>query len=121
MCLIPAQIAVAVLWQGKHPVLGRKEKATGEGNPTDSGHVFSWVQIVVPVFHRTVGGGLSPRPMLVQCTIVSVVVMFWFAIIWGGWPFNAAIGDPVAAGLVTIAVSYAINSFYSGFSSATSS
>ena len=108
MCLIPAQIAVAVLWQGKHPVLAAKRRQPVKGILLILVTVLVGA-IVVPVLHRTVGGGLSPGPMLVHCTVVSVVVMFWFAIIWGGWPFNAAIRNPVVAGLVTIAFSYAMN------------
>jgi hypothetical protein len=47
--------------------------------------------------------------MLMQCTIVSVVVTFWGAIMWGGWPFTAWIKNPVAAGLALLAACYAVN------------
>jgi len=108
MCLIPAQIAVAVLWQTKHPSWAAKQPQPLKGILLILVTVFVGA-IVVPVYHRTVGGGLGPSPMLVHCVVVSVVVMFWFAIIWGGWPFNAVMKNPVAAGLATIAVSYGIN------------
>ena len=89
--------------------MGREPPAAVEGIAPDPHNVLVGA-VVVLVYHRTVGGGLAPTPMLVQCTIVSVVMMFWFAIMWGGWPFNAAIRDPVRGrhGL-TIAVSYGIN------------
>jgi hypothetical protein len=108
MCLIPTQIAVAVLWKAKHPVWAASHRQPLKGLLLILTNVLVGVVVVI-VYHRTVGGGLGPSPMLVQCTIVSVVMMFWFAIMWGGWPFNAVIRNPVVAGVLTIAVSYAIN------------
>jgi hypothetical protein len=108
MCLIPAQIAVAVLWQTKHPAWAASQRQPIKGIFLILVTVLVGA-IVVPVYHRTVGGGLGPSPMFVQCVIVSVVMMFWLAIIWGGWPFKAVIKNPVAAGLATIGVSYGIN------------
>src|SRR5688500_5266327 len=108
MCLIPAQVAVAVLWQGKHPVWAAKHRQPLKGILLLLVTVLVGA-CVVAALHRAVGGGRGPSSMLVQCTVVSVVVMFWFAIIWGGWAFNQAIKHPVAAGLVTIAFSYAVN------------
>ncbi|HET9215398.1 MAG TPA: hypothetical protein VFR18_00375 [Terriglobia bacterium] len=108
MCLIPAQIAVAVLWQGKHPAWAANNRQPLRGILLIVVTALIGA-VVVPVLHRTVGGGLGPSPMLVQFTVVSVVVMFWCAIMWGGWPFNAVLKNPVAAGLVTIVFSYAIN------------
>lgn len=108
MCLIPTQIVIAVLWKGKHPSWAANHPQPLKGLLLILVNALIGA-IVVLVYHRTVGGGLGPSPMLVQCTIVSVVVMFWFAIMWGGWPFNAAIRNPVGAGLLTILVSYGVN------------
>ncbi|HLY65292.1 MAG TPA: hypothetical protein VKU60_07155, partial [Chloroflexota bacterium] len=47
--------------------------------------------------------------MLAMCTIVSVIVAFWMAIMWGGWPFTALIKDTMLAGLVLLAACYAVN------------
>jgi hypothetical protein len=47
--------------------------------------------------------------MLVMCTIVSVVITFWVAIMWGGWPFTAMIKNPIAAGLTTLVACYIVN------------
>jgi len=110
MCTIPMQIAVAVLWKGNHPSYVVKHR-----QPTRGLHLILITVLVGTiagfVYRSTVGGGLGPTPMLVHCTIVSVVVMFWFAIIWGGWPFNAIIRNPISAVLVTVAESYAVNVF----------
>src|SRR5436309_10651270 len=59
--------------------------------------------------------------MLMHVTITSVVVTFWGAIIFGGWPFKAVIRNEVAAGLVLLAACYLVNYllfriyFYEGF------
>lgn len=108
MCLIPTQIVIVVLWKGKHPVWAARHAQPLKGLLLILVNALIGAAVVVG-YHRTVGGGLGASPMLVQCTIVSVVVMFWFAIMWGGWPFNIAIRNPVLAGLVTILVSYGIN------------
>jgi hypothetical protein len=47
--------------------------------------------------------------MLMMCGIVSVVVMFWFAIMFGGWPFTSLVKNPVGAGLLMWVACYAVN------------
>jgi len=47
--------------------------------------------------------------MLMHVTITSVVVTFWGAIIFGGWPFKAVIRNEVVAGLVLLAACYVVN------------
>ena len=50
-----------------------------------------------------------PAPMLMHVTITSVVVTFWGAIIFGGWPFKAIIKNEVAAGLTLLTGCYVVN------------
>jgi hypothetical protein len=38
-----------------------------------------------------------------------VVITFWAAIMWGGWPFTALIKNPIAAGLTMLAACYVVN------------
>jgi hypothetical protein len=47
--------------------------------------------------------------MLMMWAIVSVVVTFWGAIMWGGWPVTALIRNPVAAGIVLLVACYLVN------------
>ena len=47
--------------------------------------------------------------MLAMCLITSVLTTFWLAIMWGGWPFNKLIKNPIAAGLTMLAAAYLIN------------
>ena len=57
-----------------------------------------------------VGGGVGPpAPMLMMYAIAMVVVTFWAAIMWGGWPFTAVIKNQVAAGLTMLAGCYVVD------------
>jgi hypothetical protein len=47
--------------------------------------------------------------MLAMCIITSVINTFWLTIVWGGWPFHRLVRNPVAAGFVLLAASYAVN------------
>ena len=59
--------------------------------------------VVAAVCHVAIGGRISPpTPMLAMCSIVSVVITFWAAIMWGGWPFTGVVKNPIAAGLVLL-------------------
>ena len=106
-CLIPAQIIVGVVWKGEHPSFVRKRQPA-------KGLLLLFITIVAgvvvaPAFFGAAGGGVSPpTPMLAHATIFSVVMMFWLAIIWGGWPFNRLIPNPVAAGVTALASCYVL-------------
>jgi len=66
--------------------------------------------VVAPIHFAIPGGGIAqPSPMLMICSIVSVIIMFWAAIVWGGWPFTALIKNRLAAGLAMLAVCYIVN------------
>jgi hypothetical protein len=54
-------------------------------------------------------GGPPPTPMLSMLLIASVVITFWLAIMWGGWPFTTLIKNPIAAGLAVLVACYIIN------------
>jgi hypothetical protein len=108
LCVIPMQIVAAVTW-GSNPrfVASRPQPAKGL--------VLTLLTLVVGVVvtavtHATIGGAVSPpTPMLAMYAIVSVVITFWAAIMWGGWPFTAAIKNPIAAGLTLLVACYIIN------------
>jgi hypothetical protein len=109
LCIIPMEIVMGVIWGMKQPGF-----AANASQPV-RGILFSVIALVtgavVALAHWTgVGGALSPpTPMLTQCLIASVVIMFCMAIMWGGWPFTAVIKNPIAAGLAILVVCYAIN------------
>jgi hypothetical protein len=109
ICLIPMEIVIGVTWGCKFPVFAANQKQPVKG---------ILLALILPVaglvfgtiYYFTAGGGISPpTPMLAMCTIVSVIVTFWMAIMWGGWPFTAFIKNPVAAGVALVAACYAVN------------
>jgi hypothetical protein len=108
LCLIPVQIVIAVTW-GSNPAFAAKRKQPAKGGLLIALTLLVGA-IVAPVYFIAVGGRVSPpTPMLAMCTIVSVIITFWATIMWGGWPFTTLIKNPVAAGLVMLAVCYAVN------------
>jgi hypothetical protein len=102
------QIVAAVTW-GANPAF-----VAGQGQPA-KGVVLTLTSLVVGVVvcaatYFTIDGGISPpTPMATMCAIVSVVITFWLAIMWGGWPFTAVVKNRVAAGLVLLVACYLIN------------
>lgn len=109
MCMIPMQIVTVALWKTQWPagIAARRQPLKGVLLIL----ITLLVGAAVGVAHfATVGGGVTPpNPVLIQCIIVSVVVMFWLGIMWGGWPFNAWIRNPVASGLAAVAAAYGVN------------
>jgi hypothetical protein len=105
LCVIPMQIIVAVAWQSNPGF------TAGQQQPT-KGMLLILTTLVVGaivsfVMFATIGGSISPpTPMLAMCSIVSVVITFWAAIMWGGWPFTSLIKNPIAAGIITLVACY---------------
>jgi hypothetical protein len=108
LCVIPMQIVTAVLW-GSNPGFAARQSQPVKGilltvSTLIVGAIVAFVSFV------TIGGGISPpTPMLAMCSIVSVVITFWAAIMWGGWPFTAVIKNPIVAGLTTLVACYVVN------------
>ena len=106
--IIPMEIVIGVTW-GANPGF-----VSSQPQPL-KGILLVLVNIVVGVIvggicHAVVGGGIAPPiPILVLFGIVSVVVTFWMAIMFGGWPFTSLIKSPVGAGLAMLAAVYIIN------------
>jgi len=109
LCVIPMEIVIGVTWGLKHPGFA------AERSQPVRGILFSLIALVagviVVIAHWTgVGGSVSPpTPMLTQCLIASVIIAFWAAIMWGGWPFTALIKDPLTAGLAMLVACYLVN------------
>jgi hypothetical protein len=108
ICIIPMEIMMGVTWGLKQPPFA------AERSQPVRGILFSLIAlatgVIVVLAHWTgVGGSISPpTPMLSQCLIASVVIMFCLAIMWGGWPFTL-IKNPIAAGLTLVVACYVIN------------
>ncbi len=50
-----------------------------------------------------------PLPNLILCSITGVVVRFWLAIMFGGWPFNVVLKNQVISGVLMWIAAYAVN------------
>ncbi len=108
LCVIPMQIVVAVTW-GANPGFVASSAQPAKGAVLTLTTLAVGV-IVSAVCFFTIGGRVSPpTPMLAMCSIVSVVITFWAAIMWGGWPFTGIAKNPVVAGLVLLVAAYIVN------------
>ncbi|HEY1756147.1 MAG TPA: hypothetical protein VGG72_12165 [Bryobacteraceae bacterium] len=109
ICIIPMEIVIGVMWGCKQPAFAAKRSQPAKGGLLMLLAAMVGL-VVIGAYFFTVGGGVRPiSPMLMICTIVSVIVTFWAAIIWGGWPFTAWIKNPVAAGLAMLTACYVVN------------
>ncbi|MGO9309960.1 MAG: hypothetical protein ACLQDL_13160 [Spirochaetia bacterium] len=109
ICCIPMVIVIDVTWGAKRPDFAARHSQPARG-----------LLLVLPVLAAgalvglahfvAVGGRVSPpAPMLSMCIITTVVIAFWLAIMWGGWPFVALAKKPVVAGLSMLAACYVVN------------
>jgi len=109
LCVIPIQIVMVVTWGTRYPAFAGSASQPVKGLLLVLFALAVGV-LVAAVSHRVAGAAVSPpAPMLMMCTIVSVPVMFWAAIMWGGWPFTALIKNQMAAGLVMLIAVYIVN------------
>jgi hypothetical protein len=106
--IIPMEIVIGVAW-GANPGFAAARPQPLKGILLVVVNIAIGV-IVGAICHAVVGGSITPPvPILVLFGIVSVVVTFWLAIMFGGWPFTSMIKNPVVAGLAMLAAVYIIN------------
>ena len=109
LCIIPMEVIASVTWGAQQPAFVGALKQPAKG----LAYVIICLvagAIIAPIQFAIVGKSIGPpTPMLMMCTVVSVVIAFWLAIMWGGWPFTKMIKNPVAAGLTLLVVSYLLN------------
>jgi hypothetical protein len=112
LCTIPFQVMAVVIWGANPPFVA------GLAQPV-KGLALLVVTLVAGfaielVALRVAGEGISPPgPIPSHFVIIVVPTTFWLAIMWGGWPFTAAIRHPVAAGLALLLASYVLT--WAGF------
>jgi hypothetical protein len=109
ICFIPMEIVISVTWGCNHPAFLASRPQPAKGILLAL--LALAVGAVVAAVHFTmVGGSINPPPpMLAMCIISSVIITFWIAIMWGGWPFTRLIKNPVGAGFAMLVACYAIN------------
>jgi hypothetical protein len=109
LCIIPMEIVMGVTWGMKQP------RFAAERSQPVRGILFSLIALIagaiVALAHWTgVGTNVNPpTPIFTQCMIASVVIMFWMAIMMGGWPFTIMIKNPIGVGVAIMVACYVIN------------
>jgi hypothetical protein len=109
LCTIPIQIVMIVTWNAAHPAFA------GNASQPLKGILLTLVCAVIGVIIAAaliplVGAGVTPPgPIIAHWVIVAVPVMFWAAIMWGGWPFTKLIKNPLAAGFAMLVAVYVVN------------
>ncbi len=109
ICVIPMEIVVGITWGCKQPAFAanRSQPAKGALLVLFTGVVGIVVTIA---YFFIAGGGVRPiSPMLMMCSIVSVIITFWAVIMWGGWPFTKLLKNPLEAGFAMLVACYAVN------------
>jgi hypothetical protein len=109
LCAIPSILLLAVVWRSNIPSIEARWSQPLKGSLLTLS-LFPAALIVGVVYFMIVGGGIGPpTPMLMMCTIVSVTIMFWLAVMWGGWPFSILFKNPLIGGIVMLISCYVLN------------
>ena len=108
MTIIPTQIICGLVWHCGQPAALAKLPQPAKGIAYLA--FCAMVGAVVAIASlQIVGGGITPpTPPLVMFVIFSIVVTFWFVVVWGTWPISALPLGPVASGLVGVAFCYVL-------------
>jgi hypothetical protein len=109
MCMIPMQIVIVVFWGTNLPDFAAKNRQPAKGGLLVLTSAAAAAVVAASYFLAAGGAIAPPTPMLMHATIVSVVVAFWVAIMFGGWPFKSLFKNQISAGLTMLVTCYAVN------------
>ena len=105
--IVPLQIVVVVVW-GANPPFAARLRQPVKGLTLLLATALG-AAAIAPVVLQLVGEGISPPgPIPSQYAVVVVPTTFFMAIALGGWPFSSVTKNPIAAGLLLLAVAYAL-------------
>lgn len=106
MTIIPCQIICGLVWHCERPAAIARLPQPIKGLAFLALCAAVGAAVAFAAF-QTVGGGIAPpTPPLVMYTILSIVVTFWFVVVWGTWPFSALPVNPVLSGFLGMAFCY---------------
>jgi len=109
ICIIPTQIMIGVTWGTNQPGFAAKQKQPMKGVLLAILTVVVGA-VVAPAYLAIAGGNITPPgPVPSHAIIVSVIVTFWAAIVFGGWPFKAIIKNEIVAGFAMLFSCYVVN------------
>ncbi len=109
LCTIPMQIMMIVTWGTQQPAFAGKAAQPLKGILLLLICVVAGLAIGAALIPMIGAGATPPGPIISHWVIVCVPVMFWAAIMWGGWPFTKLIKNPIAAGLAVVVAVYVVN------------
>lgn len=108
MTIIPTQIVCGLVWHCEHPAPIARLPQPLKG----LAYLLLCLAvgaIVALVALRVIGGGIvPPTPPLIMYAILSIVVTFWFVVVWGAWPISALPVPPTVSGLLSVAFCYLV-------------
>lgn len=106
MCMIPISAVIGMLWQGAQPkaIAGLPQPLRGVAFTALGAAVGT---VIFFILSATIGGGKGATPFLGFGIILSVVVTFMLALMWGCWPFTL-IKNRLLAGLFFLVAAYVI-------------
>ena len=106
MCCVPAQIVFALVWHCSIPAAAGKMGQPGRGI-TFTALTAAIGMVFAVLTYYLVGKGHGVTPMLLMYTIMTVVVTFWFAVLWQCWPVTLFSDNPLVIGASALLVAYA--------------
>jgi len=109
LCTIPLQIVMIVTWGTMQPAFAGKAAQPVKGVLLTIFCVVLGLAIGAALIPLIGAGVTPPGPIIAHWTIICVPMMFWAAIMWGGWPFTAIIRNPIAAGFTLLVAAYIVN------------
>jgi len=108
MTIIPTQIICGLVWHCEQPAAIARLPQPAKGLAFLALCAAVGAVVAVAAFHIVGGGIAPPTPPLVMYAIFSIVVTFWFVVVWGTWPISALPVGPVWSGLLGVAFCYLV-------------
>ena len=105
MCCVPAQIVFALVWHCSIPAAVGKMGQPGRG-VTFTVLTAAIGMVFAVLTYYLVGKGHGVTPMLLMYTIMTVVVTFWYAVLWQCWPVTLVSDNPLVIGASALLVAY---------------
>ena len=109
LCTIPMQVMMIVTWGTMHPAFAGNAAQPAKGILLTLFCAVIGMMIACALLFGIGAGVTPPGPIISHWVIVCVPIMFWAAIVWGGWPFTKMIKNPLAAGFALLVAVYVVN------------
>ena len=108
MSMIPAQILIGVTWHGNpHFAENLRQPAKGVALLFTT---LALGAIAASIAFFIVGDGVAPPAFtLISYAVLTLVVMLWFALMFGGWPFVRPAENSFKRGLLMLFTCYVIS------------